>query len=241
MLKYEDLYSFKPREFIDSDDENDNTKKSGSTLFGLHSKKSKLQPKKYRKLEDNKKCDDSDDDISFIGMKTNDIMEEDSNGMDDNIKVSATLKVEDMIKQTRIEAEKVINLSTSYVDDNMNDIAPLRECLNKIRRAAFEINLVEAQGRENDTGKKFVPTDNSILQGLPVVKPYSERVDSSSTVIIDDLKSTTTTNNNNNNVTNGEFVKIKTRLNGNHEWKWKIDVNDSFEKVHTYIFTYGCL
>lgn len=245
MMYDDDIYTFKPAAFIDdSDEENVKDKESNKADLFSNFRKNKQKKQKCRKNDSAttiKVDSDSDNDFSLKHKSfiTENIIEIDS-GI--SVKDIAVSKVNEMMKKNEQEAKSQtpnIDLTDDTLSNAINSASSAwLACLNNVKRAAREINLVDEKysrvTQNNDN------QDRSILDGLTTVKTSAQRLLDSSNFETDYLSRNTTASSSS-VVEVVDAIKLKTRLNGKHEWKWKIPKDDSFKKVNDYTFdSYSC-
>ena len=121
--------------------------------------------------------------------------------------------------QLTIPDTKEINLSE--VDA---EIVRAKELLKQSKRTQYNLiyldDKIEKEFKSNAEHKSNI---SSIV--IPTVKPASERI------IMKIISNYNDTQQSDDDLDTENKINIKTRLNGIHEWLWKIPTSDTFEKV----------
>lgn len=245
------LYTYKYKAFnIDSSDEEDaNTAKT--SLFDSFASKKKKRSRAVRKNgttqenEENSKSEviEVSDDEEFIRQHKSRIIEEEE---------------ETMLRTSSIESAKLISQTL-----HQRKVSPAASTPSSVVAAAHNV-LSEHLRKAREYYERFRSLDRILHVSEPVLPPHEPQPDPPSVVIpqiktaaeraeerrkrfnaplsvaVDLVNSDTSLSVQSPPAVSEQRVRLKTRLNGHHEWLWKPARSDTFLKVYIAILLY-CL
>ena len=222
-----DLYSYQCNPFADDSSDNEEDKKIQFNALSSRSSKRKIprvpkykvsskKPKTTHTIDDS----DSDDPLSLAVEDDNDEL---------TIGAIAASKADLIIKNTVSGIEPVCDVI--HVEASYKDLKSAKDILDRFRNYRTSLDLVDSHDVSiEDLPLSASPSSSSltasVMASLPSVRSASERVHSVN------LRPQYSNTSDSKPQQEEPRIKLKTVLNGSHEWLWKIAVTDSFSKVN---------